>query len=106
MISLFPHLHTPLPPAPLSPSLISLIVSVAVKQHVYVQSGNVDQRLSDVINSVSGPADPCSMGRTRRAGSGEVTVRGRKCRKRGAWSRSGSGVRFPDLNVYQCVKYL
>ena len=33
IISLSPHLHTPFPP--LSPSLISLVVSVDVKHHVY-----------------------------------------------------------------------
>ena len=33
IISLSPHLHTPFPP--LSPSLISLVVSVEVKHHVY-----------------------------------------------------------------------
>ena len=34
IISLFPHLHTPFPP--FSPSLISLVVSVDVKHHVYL----------------------------------------------------------------------
>ena len=34
LISLLPHLHTPF--APFSPSLISLVVSVAVKHHVYL----------------------------------------------------------------------
>ena len=33
-LSLFPHLHTP--PPPFSPSLISLMVSVDVKHHVYL----------------------------------------------------------------------
>ena len=33
IISLFPHLHTPFPP--FSPSLISLMVSVEIKHHVY-----------------------------------------------------------------------
>ena len=32
--SLFPHLHAPFPP--FSPSLISLVVSVGVKHHVYL----------------------------------------------------------------------
>ena len=32
ILSLFPHLHTP---SPVSPSLISLMVSVEVKHHVY-----------------------------------------------------------------------
>ena len=38
IISLFPHLHTPPPPPPPppSPSLISLMVSVDVKHHVYI----------------------------------------------------------------------
>jgi len=34
ILSLFPHLHTPFPP--FSPSLISLMVSVDVKHHVYL----------------------------------------------------------------------
>ena len=34
IICLFPHLHTPLPS--FSPSLISLVVSVEVKHHVYL----------------------------------------------------------------------
>ena len=34
ILSLFPHLHTPSPP--FSPSLISLMVSVDVKHHVYL----------------------------------------------------------------------
>ena len=34
IISLFPDLHTPFPP--FSPSLISLMVSVDVKHHVYL----------------------------------------------------------------------
>ena len=34
IISLFPHFHTPLPP--FSPSLMSLMVSVDVKYHVYI----------------------------------------------------------------------
>ena len=33
ILSLFPNLHTP--PPPFSPSLISLVVSVDVKHHVY-----------------------------------------------------------------------
>ena len=33
-MSLYPHLHTPFPP--FSPSLISLMVSVDVKHHVYL----------------------------------------------------------------------
>ena len=33
IISLFPHLYTPVPP--FSPSLINLMVSVDVKHHVY-----------------------------------------------------------------------
>ena len=36
IVSLFPHLHTPFPP--FSPSLISLMVSVDVKHHVYLAS--------------------------------------------------------------------
>ena len=35
IISLFLHLHTPSPP-PFSPSLISLMISVDVKHHVYL----------------------------------------------------------------------
>ena len=35
IFSLFPHLHTPFP---FSPSLISLLVSVDVKHHVYLQT--------------------------------------------------------------------
>ena len=38
IISLFPHLHTPFP---ISPSLISLMVSVDVKHHVYLEHGPV-----------------------------------------------------------------
>ena len=38
IISLSPHLHTPFPPPPFSPSLISLVVSVDVKRHVYFRS--------------------------------------------------------------------
>ena len=34
IIPLYPHLHTPLPP--FSPSLISLMVDVDVKHHVYL----------------------------------------------------------------------
>ena len=34
IISLFPHLHTP--PHAFSPSIISLIVSVDVKRHIYL----------------------------------------------------------------------
>ena len=34
IISLFPHLHNPLPP--FSPSLINLMVSVDIKHHVYL----------------------------------------------------------------------
>ena len=38
IISLFPRLHTPSPPLPhFSPSLISLMVSVNVKHHVYLR---------------------------------------------------------------------
>ena len=35
IISLFPHFRTSPPPPPLSPSLISFMVSVDVKHHVY-----------------------------------------------------------------------
>ena len=36
IISLSPHLHTPFPLPPFSPSLINLMVSVDVKHHVYL----------------------------------------------------------------------
>ena len=36
IISLSPHFHTPSPPPPFSPSLISRTVSVDVKHHVYL----------------------------------------------------------------------
>ena len=38
ILSLFPHLHTPFPS--FSPSLISLMVSVDVKHHVYLSTNN------------------------------------------------------------------
>ena len=39
ILSLFPHLHTPFPPFP--PSLISLMVSVDVKHHVYLLKSEI-----------------------------------------------------------------
>ena len=49
IISLFPHLHIHFPP--LSPSLISLVVSVGVKHYVYLLTYNVSQRLNCVFKA-------------------------------------------------------
>ena len=48
IISLFPHLHTPFPP--FSPSLISLVVSVDVKHHVYLLTDLLTKDNASVIN--------------------------------------------------------
>ena len=47
ILSLFPHLHTP---SPFSPSLISLIVSVEVKHHVYQRAST--RRATDLLRSL------------------------------------------------------
>ena len=39
ILSLFPHLHIPFPP--FFPSLISLMISVDVKHHVYLLNHNI-----------------------------------------------------------------
>ena len=47
LLSLFPHLHTPFPP--FSPSLISLVVSVDVKHHVYLLINNNNNQPTTVL---------------------------------------------------------
>ena len=50
IISLVTNLHTPLPP--FSPSLISLVVSVDVKHHVYLRVLNLLQSVEKVKYSL------------------------------------------------------
>ena len=50
IISLSPHLHTPFPS--LSPSLISLMVSVDVKHHVYLLTVRGSQLSNSIARSI------------------------------------------------------